>query len=47
MESKLAALKKQMPNRQIEIVDMKEDHKSEFTPFKHDYYRSQCWFRAK
>ncbi len=42
----LAALKKQMPSRKIEIVDMKEDHKSEYTPFKRDYYRYQCWFRA-
>lgn len=39
-----AKFEKQYPGKTVEIVDKKEDHKSEYTPFKHDYYRYQCWF---
>jgi hypothetical protein len=35
---------KQYPGRVVDVVDKREDHKSEYTPFKHDYYRYQCWF---
>jgi hypothetical protein len=37
--------KKQYPDRQTTRLDAREDHKSEYNPFKHDYYRYQCWFR--
>ena len=36
---------KQYPARIVELVDKKDDHRSEYTPFKHDYYRFQCWFK--
>lgn len=42
-----AAYAMQYPGRMIVTVNKKEDHKSEFTPFKHDYYRYQCWFTVK
>lgn len=37
----------QYPGRVVVIADKKEDHKTEWTPFKHDYYRYQCWFVVK
>jgi hypothetical protein len=40
----LEPLKKQYPGRKITLVDTKEDHKAEYTPFKRDYYRYQCFF---
>jgi len=43
--SQQTSLRKQY--KTVEVVDMKEDHKSAFTPFKHDYYRYQCFFRAR
>lgn len=42
-----SAYEKQYPGKAIEIVDQKESHRSEYTPFKRDYYRYQCWFLVK
>ncbi len=42
-----SAYEKQYSGKAIEIVDKKENHKAEYTPFKRDYYRYQCWFLVK
>jgi hypothetical protein len=34
------------PRRTISLVNTAENHKDEYTPFKRDYYRYQCWFKA-
>lgn len=33
------------PERKIDLIDSGEEHKSEYTPFKHDYYRYRCLFQ--
>ncbi|HEX4954509.1 MAG TPA: hypothetical protein VF017_14045 [Thermoanaerobaculia bacterium] len=43
-EGQRKAYQKQYPDRTVVLVDKDEDHKSEHTPFKHDYYRYKCWF---
>lgn len=42
----LAALKVKYPSVEISMTLLPEQHRSEYTPFKHDYYRYQCAFRA-
>lgn len=42
-----SAYEKQYAGKTVDIVDKKEDHKAEYTPFKRDYYRYQCWFVVK
>lgn len=37
------SVEKQYPGRRVVVVDTNDDHKSEYTPFKHDYYRYQCF----
>lgn len=36
---------RQYPDRVVELLDSGEEHKSEYTPFKHDYYKYRCSFR--
>jgi hypothetical protein len=42
----LKGLQARYPGRKIEIAHMSEEHKSEYTPFKHDLYRYKCQFKA-
>lgn len=44
---RLDAIGKQFPDFEIEMTILPEDHRSEYTPFKHDIYRYQCLFSAK
>jgi len=42
---RLEAHQGQFPTRQVKLVRTDESHKSEYTPFKQDYYKYHCWFR--
>ena len=43
--AQLLTRQQKYPERKIELVDSGEEHKSEYTPFKHDYYKYKCSFR--
>ena len=38
---------KQFPEREVNLLSTGEKHKSEYTPFKHDYYRYSCEFEDR
>ena len=35
------------PDRKVVLLSMDEKHKSEYTPFKHDYYNYSCFFEDR
>lgn len=41
------AREKQFPDRKVELISTAEAHKSEYTPFKHDFYRYTCLFEDR
>jgi hypothetical protein len=43
----LKAYQNQHPELQIDVQLLPEQHRSEYTPFKHDYYRYTCSFEAR
>lgn len=38
---------RRFPDRRVELLGSDEKHKSEYTPFKHDYYRYTCLFEDR
>ncbi len=43
--TQLLSRQRKYPDRKVELIDSGEEHKSEYTPFKHDYYKYSCSFR--
>jgi len=41
------AREKQFPDRKVDLISTDEKHKSEYTPFKHDFYRYTCLFEDR
>lgn len=42
----LVDLQSKFPECNVQMTLLPEQHRSEYTPFKHDYYRYQCSFSA-
>jgi hypothetical protein len=40
-------LERQNPEKVVALTSSSEDHKSEYTPFKHDYYKYTCQFKIQ
>lgn len=41
------AREQQYPDREVTLLSTSEKHKSEYTPFKHDFYMYECVFEDK